>query len=203
MVKWLVIGIGDIARRRVLPAILQEPRSELYGLLTRDPRKREPYRARASSRRSTTPCATPRWTRFTWRLPWRCTRRRPSPACAPANTCFARSPSAMNYPQAESMVAAARESGRLLGVAYYRRLYPKVLRTRQLIAEGAIGKPVLAEANCHSWLPGRAAQLAVGPGAGGRRTALRYRLPPHRRVQLSVRPSGSGPPACSRMRYTA
>jgi predicted dehydrogenase len=38
-------------------------------------------------------------------------------------------------------------------VAYYRRLYPKLLRTRALIAEGTIGKPVLAEANCHGWLP--------------------------------------------------
>ena len=62
-------------------------------------------------------------------------------------------PAAMDYAQAESMLAAARASGRLWGVAYYRRLYPKLLRTRQLIAEGAIGKPVLAEANCHSWLP--------------------------------------------------
>jgi predicted dehydrogenase len=33
------------------------------------------------------------------------------------------------------------------------RLYPKLLRTRQLIADGAIGRPVLAEANCHGWLP--------------------------------------------------
>ena len=43
MVKWLVIGIGDITRRRVLPAILDEPRSQLYGLLTRDPSKAQPY----------------------------------------------------------------------------------------------------------------------------------------------------------------
>jgi hypothetical protein len=43
MVKWLGIGIGDIARKRVLPAILREPRSELYGLLTRDPAKAQAY----------------------------------------------------------------------------------------------------------------------------------------------------------------
>jgi predicted dehydrogenase len=51
------------------------------------------------------------------------------------------------------MAAAARDAGRLFGVAYYRRLYPKLLRTRQLIAQGIIGQPVLAEANCHGWLP--------------------------------------------------
>jgi len=39
MVNWLVIGIGDITRKRVLPAILAEPRSRLHAVLTRDPRK--------------------------------------------------------------------------------------------------------------------------------------------------------------------
>src|ERR1022692_2135529 len=43
MLNWLVIGIGDITRKRVLPAILAEPRSNLYGVLTRDPRKAEAY----------------------------------------------------------------------------------------------------------------------------------------------------------------
>ena len=43
MVSWLVIGIGDITRKRVLPAILAEPRSRLHAVLTRDPRKAEAY----------------------------------------------------------------------------------------------------------------------------------------------------------------
>lgn len=51
------------------------------------------------------------------------------------------------------MVHAAQESGRVLGVAYYRRTYPKVQRAKQLIEQGAIGQPVLAEANHHSELP--------------------------------------------------
>ena len=43
MVNWLVIGIGDITRKRVLPAILAEPRSRLHAVLTRDPRKAQAY----------------------------------------------------------------------------------------------------------------------------------------------------------------
>jgi predicted dehydrogenase len=43
MVRWTVIGVGDITRKRVLPAILSEPRSKLYGIVTRDPAKAEPY----------------------------------------------------------------------------------------------------------------------------------------------------------------
>src|SRR5262249_50633469 len=62
-------------------------------------------------------------------------------------------PMAMNNAQAAQMVAEAAVSGRLFGVAYYRRLYPKVIRAKQLIAAGAIGQPLLAEANCHSQPP--------------------------------------------------
>jgi predicted dehydrogenase len=46
MLNWVVIGIGDIATRRVIPAIESEPGSRLYGLVTRDPAKAAPYNAR-------------------------------------------------------------------------------------------------------------------------------------------------------------
>ncbi|HET7893288.1 MAG TPA: Gfo/Idh/MocA family oxidoreductase, partial [Candidatus Sulfotelmatobacter sp.] len=45
--NWIVIGIGDIATRRVIPAIQAEPRSRLYGLVTRDAAKAAAYDARA------------------------------------------------------------------------------------------------------------------------------------------------------------
>src|ERR1700722_5963196 len=41
--NWIVVGIGDITIRRVIPAILAEPRSRLYGLVTRDAAKAAPY----------------------------------------------------------------------------------------------------------------------------------------------------------------
>src|SRR5438270_8163441 len=43
MFQWLLAGIGDIATKRVLPAILAEPRSRLCGLVTRDATKAAPY----------------------------------------------------------------------------------------------------------------------------------------------------------------
>ena len=45
--NWIVIGIGDIATRRVIPAIQAEPRCRLYGLVTRDAAKAKPYGVRA------------------------------------------------------------------------------------------------------------------------------------------------------------
>src|SRR5258708_4687766 len=60
-------------------------------------------------------------------------------------------PMAMNEAEARSMVQAADKSGRTLGVAYYRRAYPKVQRAKELLDAGIIGKPVLAELTSHTW----------------------------------------------------
>jgi predicted dehydrogenase len=153
MVKWLVIGIGDITRKRVLPAILAEPRSELYGLLTRDPSKARPYPGARVFTALEEALRDPAVDAVYVASPTALHAPQTIASLRAGKHVLGEKPAAMNYAEAESIADAARASGRLWGVAYYRRLYPKLLRTRQLIAEGAIGKPVLAEANCHSWLP--------------------------------------------------
>src|SRR6185369_4494638 len=60
-------------------------------------------------------------------------------------------PMALNYAEAESMCQATRDTGRTLAIAYYRRKYPKVQRASELLAAGAIGRPVFAEATSHDW----------------------------------------------------
>ncbi len=76
-------------------------------------------------------------------------------------------PMAFDFAQAQQMVAEARTSGRFLGVSYYRRLYPKLLRAKQLVQEGAIGRPLLAEANCHSWLEIEGREWLSDPALAG------------------------------------
>jgi 1,5-anhydro-D-fructose reductase (1,5-anhydro-D-mannitol-forming) len=153
MLNWLVVGIGDITTKRVLPAILAEPRSKLIGIVTRDPRKAESY-------------GVPSWNHIEDAL-----AQSPADAVYVATPVFLHAPQsilslragrhvlcekpmAMNYAEACSMDQAAREAGRILGVAYYRRLYPKVNRARELIESGAIGRPVFAEATSHDWFNG-------------------------------------------------
>jgi len=53
-------------------------------------------------------------------------------------------PGALNYPQAVAMANAAARHHVVCGVAYYRRLYPKVGEAKRLLEAGAIGRPVLA-----------------------------------------------------------
>jgi 1,5-anhydro-D-fructose reductase (1,5-anhydro-D-mannitol-forming) len=152
VLNWVVVGIGDITSKRVIPAIQAEPRSRLWGVVSRDPAKAARYAARV-------------WTSLEEAL------RDPAieavyvatpvflhaplaiAALRAGRHVLCEKPTAMNYAEALEMVRTGREAGRLFGVAYYRRMYPKLHRARELLAAGAIGRPVLAEINCHGWLP--------------------------------------------------
>ena len=151
-VRWVLAGIGDIARKRVIAAIQAEPRSELYGFVTRDPAKAEAYagaRAWATMEEAVADRAVDA---VYIALPVAMHADTAIAALRAGKHVLCEKPMALNYAEAERMAAEGRASGRLLGVSYYRRLYPKLIRAKQLIAEGAIGAPVLAEANCHGWL---------------------------------------------------
>ncbi len=151
-VKWVVAGVGDIARKRVIPAILEHPESELYGVVTRDARKAEAYpgvhawTALDDALRDDAVNAVYIATPVALHAPYAIA------ALRAGKHVLCEKPMAMNYGEAQAMTAVAAEARTLLGVAYYRRLYPKLLRLRELLRDGAIGKPVLAEAHCHNWL---------------------------------------------------
>jgi predicted dehydrogenase len=152
MLNWLVIGIGDIARKRVLPAILAEPRSRLYGLLTRDPRKAEAYPGALAFTDLGEALRDPAIDAVYVASPVALHAEQTIASLRAGKHVLCEKPVAMDYAQAQRMASLAGESGRVCGIAYYRRLYPKLVRAKELVAEGAIGQPVLVEANYHGWL---------------------------------------------------
>jgi predicted dehydrogenase len=169
MINWLVAGIGDITTKRVIPAIQMEPRSRLYGIVTRDPAKAAPYQARV-------------WTSFDEALndpaidavyvatPVFLHAPQTMAALRAGKHVLCEKPVALNYAQASEMVRTAAATGRTLGIAYYRRMYPKLQRAKALIEAGAIGRPVLAEVFCHGWFndeDGRRSWLLDPAKAGG------------------------------------
>jgi 1,5-anhydro-D-fructose reductase (1,5-anhydro-D-mannitol-forming) len=167
MLNWIVIGIGDIALRRVIPAIQSEPRSRLYGLVTRDPAKAAPFGVRV-------------WTNLEEALadpdvhvvyvgtPVFLHAPQTIQALRAGNHVLCEKPMAMNEAEARTMLHAAGESGKMFGVAYYRRSYPKVQRAKQLLADGALGKPVLAELTSHAWFDGQGSRSwLVDPAKAG------------------------------------
>jgi 1,5-anhydro-D-fructose reductase (1,5-anhydro-D-mannitol-forming) len=153
MLNWIVVGIGDIATRRVIPAIQSEPRSRLYGLVTRDPRKAAPYNVRSFTTLDKA-LSDPAVQAVYIATPVFLHAPQTIQALHAGKHVLCEKPMAMNEAEARSMVKQAEQNGLTLGVAYYRRCYPKVLRAKQLLDAGAIGKPVLAELTCHEWRDG-------------------------------------------------
>jgi predicted dehydrogenase len=150
MLSWLVVGVGDITSKRVLPAILAEPRSRLAGIVTRDPAKAEPYGVRsfsdldsalAGSDATAVYIATPVFLHAPQTIA----------ALRSGRHVLCEKPMALNYAEAFDMQRASEDTRRTLGIAYYRRMYPKVDRARELIEAGVIGRPVFAEATSHDW----------------------------------------------------
>jgi 1,5-anhydro-D-fructose reductase (1,5-anhydro-D-mannitol-forming) len=168
MLNWIVIGIGDIVTRRVIPAIQAEPRSRLYGLVTRDPAKAAKYpgtrvwesveEAVADGDVHAVYVGTPVFLHAPQTIL----------SLRAGKHVLCEKPTAMNEDEARAMVQAADESGKTFGVAYYRRFYPKVVRAKQLLEAGVIGKPVLAELTCHAWFDGQGSRSwLVDPAKAG------------------------------------
>lgn len=150
VLNWVVVGIGDISIKRVIPAIQAEPRSLLYGVVSRDPAKAARYAARVWTSLEealrdpvieAVYVATPVYLHAPLAIA----------ALRAGRHVLCEKPTAMDYAEALEMARASQETGRIFGVAYYRRMYPKLRRARELLAGGAIGRPVLAEINCHGW----------------------------------------------------
>jgi len=152
MLNWLVVGIGDIATRRVIPAIHAEPRSRLYGVVSRDKSRGEQFSDHAWTDLDSA-LRDPEIDAVYVATPVALHAPQTIAALRAGKHVLCEKPVAKNYADASKMVQVARETGRTFGVAYYRRTYPKVQRAKQLIDRGAIGQPVLAEANHHSELP--------------------------------------------------
>src|SRR5271165_1207995 len=141
MLNWIVVGIGDITTRRVIPAIQAEPRSVLYGIVTRDAAKAARYEARVWGTLDQA-LADPAVHAVYIATPVFLHAPQAIQSLRAGKHVLCEKPMAMNEPEARSMVRAAelaeKETGKRLGTAYYRRFYPKVLRAKELIAQGVI-----------------------------------------------------------------
>jgi predicted dehydrogenase len=169
VLDWLVIGVGDITTRRVIPAIQEESRSRLHSILTRHPEKAKPYGAQVFSDLETALRDT-RINAVYVASPVFLHAPQTISSLQSGRHVLCEKPMAMNYVEAKSMVAAAGSAGRTFGVAYYRRTYPKVQRALRLIEQGAIGQPLMAYITCHDWFTaegGRRAWLLDRAKAGG------------------------------------
>src|SRR5579863_1396094 len=142
MLNWIVVGIGDITSRRVIPAIQAEPRSRLHGVVTRDPAKAAVFHTRvwssldeALADRDEVVSADVEKDDYAVYVATPVFLLAPQTiqSFRAGKHVLCEKPLAMNLAEARAMLQASQEACKTFGVAYYRRTYPKVLRSKQLI----------------------------------------------------------------------
>ena len=163
-VRWALVGAGDLARKRVAAAIRSQPGSILHCLVSRDPR------ARASELSRLAPEASQ--TRFEEMLeddavdavylatPVFLHAPQAMAALEAGKDVLVEKPMAMDRRQAREMCRVARDRGRRLAVAYYRRFWPRFQLVKEMLDRGELGELVLIRIALHSWYPGRGGEAA-------------------------------------------
>jgi predicted dehydrogenase len=152
---WGLIGAGDIATRRVAPAIRDSPASCLVAV----------SRARADLAAGFARTFEARRWYSRWQdlladvevdgvyiaTPVNMHAEQAIAAADAGKHVLCEKPMAMDARECDRMIAASRANGVKLGVAYYRRFYPAVARVKALIESGEIGDPVFAQMNAFEW----------------------------------------------------
>lgn len=151
ILRWGIIGAGDIVRKRIVPAIQETLNSERIAIA-----RGRAELAEAFAREF----GIPRWySKYEELLadteidavyiasPVFLHAEHTIAAARAGKHVLCEKPMAMDVAECEKMIEECRTNGVKLGIAYYRRFYPVIERIRQAIHNGEIGKPVFAQIN--------------------------------------------------------
>jgi predicted dehydrogenase len=155
MFMWGLIGAGDIARRRVAPAMRDSPVSELVAVSRARADLAGAFAAEFGARRSYA-----QWQDLVVdtdlngvyvATPVDVHAEQTIAAAESGKHVLCEKPMAMTAAECDRMIAACRANGVTLGVAYYRRFYPAILRAKAIVESGEIGTPVFAQMAALEW----------------------------------------------------
>lgn len=156
ILKWGLIGAGDIAQKRVAPALRDLPncdfvavnrsRSELAEAFAKECGARKWYadwrELLADDEIDAVYIATPVYLHAEQTIA----------AARAGKHVLCEKPMALNVKECDEMIAACSVGRVKLGIAYYRRFYPVIERIRQIIAAGEIGKITFAQINAFEYV---------------------------------------------------
>lgn len=142
-VRWGILGCGDVTEKKSGPALQKADRSELCCVMRRDPEKAADYAKRHGVADWTVDAdaliqnpdltaiyiATPPHTHADYAIR----------AMRAGKDVLVEKPMALNPEECRTMEAAAKETGRKLCVAYYRRALPRFEKLKQIAKDGTIG----------------------------------------------------------------
>jgi predicted dehydrogenase len=147
MIRWGIIGCGDVTEVKSGPAFNKVENSSLVAVMRRDAAKAEDYARRHGVARwydhaqsliddpevNAVYVATPPSTHELYTIA----------ALEAGKPVYVEKPMANSYAAAINMVNAAKANGGKLVVAHYRREQPRFRKVKELIREKAIGEPLL------------------------------------------------------------
>lgn len=145
-IGWGIVGCGDIANKRVAPAIKEQPDSDLVAFFSHTRSRAEEFAGRHGARRAyddlKAVLADPEVRAIYVASPQHRHCRETIAAAEAGRHVLCEKPMAMNTDECRRMIEACRANDVCLSVAYYRRFFPKARKMKALLEGGAIGKVV-------------------------------------------------------------
>ena len=155
VLNWGLIGAGDIARKRIAPAMRDLAGCDLVAVSRNRAELAEEF-AREFD--------IPRWY-ADWRelltdkdidavyiaTPVYLHAEQTIAAARAGKHVLCEKPMAMNVKECDAMIAACQAANVKLGIAYYRHFYPSIIRAKEIIASGEIGTPALTQINAFEY----------------------------------------------------
>lgn len=147
ILTWGVIGCGDVVEKKSGPSILNSGRSRISGVMRRSSEAARPFckangiglctddAAAVLSSCDIAYVATPPCFHKQYVLQ----------AAAAGRHVLVEKPIGLSAAEDEEMIAACDTAGVKLFTAYYRRYHPHVIKMKELIDGGCIGRPLLAQ----------------------------------------------------------
>ena len=154
-VNWAIVGVGDIAGKRVGPAIIEQPDSTLRACVARRPEARKGEIEALGPTKVYTEVAPmladPQVDAVYLATPVSAHARHAIAALQAGKDVLVEKPMALDAAEAAAMCRAARQTGRRLAVAYYRRFWPRFQLVKDMLDRGDFGQVVLVRMALSSW----------------------------------------------------
>jgi|YNPNPStandDraft_1061719.scaffolds.fasta_scaffold29077_3 predicted dehydrogenase len=142
-VQWAILGCGDIANKRVAPAINDQPDSDLIAFYSHSQARAEEFAARHGARRAYSDLEAlledPEVNAVYIASPPDLHCPQTVAAAEAGKQVLCEKPMALNVEEGRRMIEACAAHGVHLAIAYYRRWFPKARRMKALLEAGALG----------------------------------------------------------------
>ena len=170
-IRFGIIGCGAIAANSFAPSLLHSPQTELVAVCRRDLEKARKFAAQfggcsayvsaaellADKQVDAVIIATPTDTHCEYTLL----------AAAAKKHVLCEKPMAHDAAECRTMIAACKDAQVRLGVAYRRRLFPQVIKAKEIIATGRLGRLVCVRTHYSGWMQVEPGAWRIDPKIGG------------------------------------